>query len=158
MNYTYNDILQYVPDLKKYIKSKIKTDWWKDIVQETLLYLYIKFKTIIITDLKGLLINTGRMFMNKHITMNTRLVFSNTLESAHISTQRHNFDISGYNSSIIDDKLFNNIKTVSKLIFAPFSMQLDDMSIKEIAQQLNINENTVKTRIKRCKEHLKQGL
>ena len=159
MRYTYNDILAYVPDLKKYIKSKIKTDWWKDIVQEVLLYLYIKFKSIIITDLKGLIINTARMFINKHLTKNcSRLIFSDDITYTAVTLQKHNFVAYEYNTDLIDDNLFKNIQSVSKLIFAPFKMQLDDMSIKEIAQELNINENTVKTRIMRCKTYLKQGL
>ena len=159
MKYTYNDILSYVPDLKKYIRSKIKTDWWKDVVQEVLLYLYIKFKSIIITDLKGLIINTAKMFINKHITKNcARLVFVNELTTNVSIVQKHSFLAYEYNTDLIDDNLFKNIQSVSKLIFAPFKMQLDDMSIKEIAQELNINENTVKTRIMRCKTYLKQGL
>jgi DNA-directed RNA polymerase specialized sigma24 family protein len=158
MKYTYNDILTYLPDLKKYVKSKVKTDWWKDVVQEVLLYLYIKFKSIIITDLKGLIINTAKMFINKHISTNTRLVFVNELTTDNSMVQNHSFILSGYNVDIIDDNLFKNIQNVSKLIFAPFKMQLDDMRIKEIAQELNINENTVKTRIMRCKTYLKQGL
>lgn len=159
MKYTYNDILSYVPDLKKYIRSKIKTDWWKDVVQEVLLYLYIKFKSIIITDLKGLIINTARMFINKHITKNcTRLVFVNELTTNVSIIQKHTYVSYGYNIDLIDDNLFKNIQSVSQLIFAPFKMQLEDMSIKEIAQELNINENTVKTRIMRCKTYLKQGL
>ncbi len=158
MTYTYNNILQYVPDLKKYIRSKIKTDWWKDVVQEVLLYLYIKFKSIIITDLKGLIINTAKMFINKHFSQNNKLIYCNETTSNAICTQKHTFVTFGYNTDTIDDKLFNNIQSVSKLIFAPFKMQLDDMSIKEIAQELNINENTVKTRIMRCKTYLKQGL
>lgn len=158
MRYTYNDILTYLPDLKKYVKSKIKDDWWKDIIQEVLLYLYIKFKSLIITDLKGLLINTAKMFINKHFRNTSKIIYNDTIIDIATTNQKHIFMTSGYNTEIIDDRLYNNIKSVSKLIFTPFKMQLDDMSIKEIADELNINENTVKTRIKRCKEHLKNGL
>lgn len=158
MKYAYNDILTYLPDLKKYVKSKIKDDWWKDIIQEVLLYLYIKFKSLIITDLKGLIINTAKMFINKHFRDNTKIHYRDIISDVYTTQQKHIFITSGYNTDIIDDRLYHNIKSVSKLIFTPFKMQLDDMSIKEIAQELNINENTVKTRIKRCKEHLKNGL
>lgn len=159
MKYTYNDILTYLPDLKKYVKSKIKDDWWKDIIQEVLLYLYIKFKSLIITDLKGLIINTAKMFINKHFRNTDRMIYKDIIVESSTTHQKHIFMTSGYNTDLIDDRLYNNIKSVSKLIFTPFKMQLDDdMSIKEIAQELNINENTVKTRIKRCKEHLKNGL
>jgi len=159
MTYTYNDILYYLPDLKKYVKSKIKTSWWKDIVQEVLLYLYLKFKSLKITDLKGLILNTAKFFINKHINKNcNKLVFSNDIINTATTYQKHNFVTSGYNTEIIDDNLFNNIQSVSKLIFLPFTMQLNGMRIKEIAENLNINENTVKTRILRCKTHLKNNL
>lgn len=97
--------------------------------------------------------------VNKHITKNcARLVFVNELTTNVSIVQKHSFLAYEYNTDLIDDNLFKNIQSVSKLIFAPFKMQLDDMSIKEIAQELNINENTVKTRIMRCKTYLKQGL
>ena len=43
---------------------------------------------------------------------------------------------------------------VSHILYEPFEMQLNNISIKEISTILNINENTIKTRIKRCKEFL----
>ena len=146
MTYTYNDIILHIPDLKKYVKSKIKTDWWKDVVQDVLVYLYIKFKSSIITNLKGFILNTAKMFINKYFLRNDKkLIYSNEILSNDTSNQIHVFMRSEYNTNYIDDTLYNNIKSVSKLIFAPFKMQLDDMSIKEIAQELDINENTVKT-------------
>jgi len=161
MIHTYNDFIQYIPDLKKYVRSKIKTDWWKDVVQDTLIYLYIKFDKLIITDLKGLIINTANFFINKHFRP-SRVEYCDVTEakymfSAH-DTMKPVFKIGSWNGNDIDDKLYSNLRRVSKALFAPFEMQLNDCSVREIAMALELNENTVKTRIKRCKEFLKDGL
>lgn len=161
--YTYNDLLAYVPDLKRFVKSKIKTDWWQDVVQDTLTYLFIKFKSILIDNIKGLVINTATMFIRKH---NERMVKDRLTEelvpeksyTQKPSVQYHKFEVFGYNTAIISDRLLENLRTVSSNFMEPFNMQLNDMSIKEIATELSIPENTVKTRINRCKKYLREGL
>jgi DNA-directed RNA polymerase specialized sigma24 family protein len=161
MVYSYNDFLQYIPDLKKYVRSKIKTDTWKDVVQDTLIYLYMKFDKLIITDLKGLIINTARFFINKHFRV-SKIEYSDVLETKYMfavtDSMNPVFKIGSWNGNDIDDRLYSNIKRVSKTLMEPFEMQMNDKTVKEISQELELNENTVKTRIKRCKEFLKQGL
>lgn len=161
MIYTYDDFLQYLPDLKKYVRSKIKTDIWKDVVQDTLIYLYIKFDKLIITDLKGLIINTARFFVNKHFRT-SKIEYSDVLETKYMffvtDTMNPVFKIGSWNGNDIDDKLYSNLRRVSKTLFEPFEMQMNNKSVKEISEELELNENTVKTRIKRCKEFLKEGL
>jgi len=161
MIYTYDDFLQYLPDLKKYVRSKIKTDIWKDVVQDTLFYLYIKFDKLIITDLKGLIINTARFFVNKHFRA-SKIEYSDVLETKYMfsvtDTMNPVFKIGSWNGNDIDDKLYSNLRRVSKTLFEPFEMQMNNKSVKEISEELELNENTVKTRIKRCKEFLKEGL
>jgi len=161
MIYTYEDFLEYLPDLKKYVRSKIKTDIWKDVVQDTLIYLYIKFDKLIITDLKGLIINTARFFINKHFRV-SKLEYSDVLETKYMfavtDTMNPVFKIGSWNGNDIDDKLYSNLRRVSKTLFEPFEMQMNNKSVKEISEELELNENTVKTRIKRCKEFLKEGL
>jgi DNA-directed RNA polymerase specialized sigma24 family protein len=68
------------------------------------------------------------------------------------------FKIGDWNSYRVDDNLFANLRRVSKTLLEPFEMQLNDRTIKEIAHDLDLNENTVKTRIKRCKEALRENL
>jgi DNA-directed RNA polymerase specialized sigma24 family protein len=43
MVYTYSDFLPFMTDLKKYVRSKVKTDSWKDVVQDTMVCLYMRF-------------------------------------------------------------------------------------------------------------------
>lgn len=161
MVYTYNDFTPYISDLKKYVRSKIKTDWWKDIVQDTLVYLFVQFDKLIITNLKGLILNTANFFINKHFRT-SKMSYCDIQETkfmyALTDNQNPIFKIGQWNGNNIDDKLYNNLRKVSKLLFAPFEMQLNDKTIAEIAEELELNQNTVKTRLKRCKEILKEGL
>jgi len=158
MTYTYSDFYPYIPDLKKYIRSKIKTDHWEDILQDTLLYLFIKFDKLIITNLKGLLINTARFFINQHFK-GTKIKFDDINLCYNVSDKINPvFMIDHWNANEITDQLYRNLRTIKKQLLEPFNLQLNGNSIKEISQQLNINENTVKTRIKRAKEYLKQNL
>lgn len=157
MNYTYNDFIQYIPELKRYVRSKVKSDWWEDIVQETLTYLFIKFKTIVITNIRGILINTARFFIQKHYAEKRNVTFISNYDVFLLSINpAPQLMISEYNSCEISDNLYMNIKNVSKVLLIPFKMQMDNMSIKEIAYELNISETAVKTRLKRCKEYLKK--
>jgi len=158
--HSYNDCLQYIPDLKKYVKSKVLTDIWKDVVQDTLIYLHFKFDTLQITDLKGLMINTSNFFIQKYYKKikNNKIDYIEKIETNISANFKCNFDIDNYNSYYIDDQLLKNIKNTSKTLFIPFEMQLNGLSIKDIAEELKCNENTVKTRISRCKEKLKTGL
>lgn len=159
MIYTYNDFLQYLPDLKKYVRSKIKTDWWEDVVQDTMIYLHLKFEKLIITDLRGLIFNTANFFINKHFRV-SRIDYTDVVETKYMyaASEATNpvFKIGNWNGNDIDDKLYSNLRRVSKTLFTPFEMQLNDKTVKEIATELELNENTVKTRIKRCKEFLKK--
>lgn len=155
MQYQYNDCLEHIPALKTYVQTKIKTHHWKDVVQDTLVYLFLKFDTIEVTNIKGLLINTSNFFIQKHYTAikkDTKIEnIKNTL-SLNISPD---VKIGKYNSYLIDDSLFNSINTVSKSLLIPFQLQLNGYSIQEISDKLNTKENTIKTRIRRCKGILK---
>ena len=161
MTYTYDDFLMYVPDLRNYVRSKVKTDWWKDIVQDTLVYLFIKFDKLIISNLKGLIINTANFFINKHFG-SRKILYYDIPETKYLYnlTEHMNpvFKIGVWNSSGIDDRLYQNLRKVSKALFVPFEMQMNDVRVRDIAIELQLNENTVKTRIKRCKEMLREGI
>jgi RNA polymerase sigma factor (sigma-70 family) len=157
MTYNYSDFFEHIPDVKNYIRSIIKTDDYKDVLQDTLLYLFIKFDTLIITNLKGLLFNTARFYINKHLNR-TKIRFDDIDLCYNVSnTDRHIFKIDHWNANEIDDQLLRNLKSIKKDLYQPFDMQVNGKTVKEISQKLNINENTVKTRIKRAKEYLKDN-
>lgn len=160
MEISYDNCLQYIPDLKRYVKSIINTSESDDIVQDTLLYLYLKFDDINVTNVKGLLINTSKFFIKKHLSLNAKLntceISDNDINIFHINNA--NIRIGKYNSILIDDTLFTNINRVSKSLFIPFQMQVNGYSIQDIVNELKENENTIKTRIRRCKLILKDNL
>ena len=159
MIYTYNDFLPFIPDLKLYVKSKVKSDWWEDVVQDTMIYLFIKFDKLIITNLKGLIFNTANFFINKHYRT-SKIEYSDVIETKYMysvtDSMNPTFKLGNWNGNNIDDKMYSNLRKVSKTLFQPFEMQMNNSSIKDIAVKLQLNENTVKTRIKRCKEFLKE--
>lgn len=142
----------YLDDLKRYIKSKCyDISYCDDILQDTLLYLYLNYKNIHITNPKGLLFNTCKFFINKYQTF---IIYEDYKTNMYV-TMSCSINVNyTYNSFNIDDKLLNIITNINKDLFIPFKMQLETYSIKEIANILNIPENTVKTRIFRCKKEL----
>lgn len=161
MIHKYSDFYQYIPDLKRYVKSKIKTDISNDIIQDTMLYLFIKFDKLIITDLKGLMFNTSNFFINKHFSKRNKIEYTdNILKYMYNITETQNptFKIGIWNSNEIDDKLYKNLRKVSKKLLIPFEMNINnDNSIKEIAKELNLTENAVNMRILRCKKYLQEN-
>ncbi len=152
---TYEDFLPYMDDLKKYVRSKVKTDQQQDVIQDTVLYIFLKYETLVITNIKGLLINTSNFFINKHFNTKEKIYDISYLYPMYESV-KPKFYIDNYNSQSIDDNLYKNLKSISKTLLEPLELQLEHKSIKDIAKSLNLNENTVKTRIKRAKEYLKK--
>jgi RNA polymerase sigma-70 factor (ECF subfamily) len=150
--YKYKDCLQYIPDLTRYIKQKIKTDDYKDILQDTLLYIYINFENKKITNLKGYMFNACRFFILKYFRdRNKQVIYSGELNITNTAI----INLCGYNSIELDDKLLNSIKSIDKKYLKPFELQLTGYSLSEISKELCLNINTVKTRINRCKIKLK---
>jgi DNA-directed RNA polymerase specialized sigma24 family protein len=158
MNYSFEDLLRYIPDLKSYVKAKTQSDFWEDIVQDTLTYLFIKFEKISVTDLKGLLINTSNFFINKHFAKQNKYTYCAIVEDQFSVQPNIKYTVTGYNTYNISDELYNNLHSVSKQLFRPFEMKLEGMPVKDIAKELNLNENIVHKRIKRCKEYLKKNV
>jgi DNA-directed RNA polymerase specialized sigma24 family protein len=146
----------YLQDLKFYLKRKIKSDWWEDVYQETLCYIYSNKRPIILSNPKGYLINTANFFINKHYDYINKWQ-TEGVEKVNIKISSNvMFDTStGFNGFLIDDKLFNKLQTIPGDLYTPLRMQMEEQSIKNIADELGLNENTVKTRIKRAKEYLK---
>jgi hypothetical protein len=68
MKYKFSEVLKNKDIMIRYIKSYIKCDDWKDVYQEAMLYMYIKFDTIVITNIKGLCLNTCKFFIKKYFT------------------------------------------------------------------------------------------
>ncbi len=156
MTFTNADLLLHIPDLKKYVKKKVKTDEWKDVVQDTLSYLVIKLEYLKVTNLLGLIINTSDFFIKEYYKKLNKLLYIENYDCYNLCVEpNHRILISGLDSTLINDRIYNNINSVSESLYVPFMMQLKDISLTEIAFELKLNVNTVKTRIRRCKEYLR---
>lgn len=158
MQRRYEDCLEFIPELKRYVKKQVGGCEWEDVVQDTLLYLYLKFDDIEVTNIKGLLINTSIFFIKKHLTNCNKINTCDIDNIKQYNFNNANIKIGQYNSILIDDLLFKSINNVSKSLFIPFQMQLNGYSMQDIAKELKTNENTVKTRIRRCKTVLKDNI
>lgn len=146
------EIIKYIPHLKRYVKSKVKTVYWEDVVQETLLYLLLKIDNIEITNTKGLLFNTANFFISKSRNNRETVPLNNNDK---ITNFNGSVIKNKYNTYILDDKIFCKLLKVDKKHLKKFVLQINGYSIKEISVMCNCNENTVKTHIKRCKDYLK---
>lgn len=135
-----DEILKYKQDLINYVRSKIHNDDWQDVVQDTLMYLCIKVDDIKITNTKGLIINTGRFFVNNY--------FKPTKPTVNI-TEKETVDIS---------YIINHFGNIDKTQLKPFLMSVYGYKIKDIAKILKVNENTIKTRIRACRNKLRNEL
>jgi len=146
------EIIKYIPDLKKYVKSKIKNSYFEDVVQETLLYLLLKIDNIKVTNMKGLLFNTANFFISKARNNKVNVELTDNLK---IQNFKCEINYNSYNTFLLCDEVYNKLLTVNKMYLNKLIMQLNGYSIKEIALIQKCNENTVKTHIKRCKDYLK---
>lgn len=147
-----SDIIKHIPDLKRYVHSKIQSNFWADdIIQETLLYLLLKIDNIKVTNLKGLVLNTANFFISKY---RNKRHYNNEIPDKIIEFKGE-INLNDFNTYILDDTIYNKLLTVNKEYFNKFILQIHGYSIKEIAIMNNMNENTVKTQIKRCKDYLK---
>ena len=156
--YVFDDVIPHLKELKIYIRTKVNTEWVEDIIHDTMLYLFLKWDQLIITNLKGFLFNTSNFFIKKWY-FNQKRYCSVTLDD--VNTTTYTF-IQEYGNNApeftVSDKLYYNLRTVSTNLLVPFQMQMEDKSIKEIAKDMELSENVIKTRISRCKTYLKQGL
>lgn len=124
----------------------------EDIFQDVLIYLWNKPETFINYP-KTYINNLGKWIAIKYKSENTLHLddFSN-LKCNNISVFNSE---SGWNLFEIDDNIFNKLNNIPKKYLDPLILKiLDKKSIKEISIELKLNENTVKTNIKRAKEYL----
>lgn len=135
-----DEILKYERDLINYVRSKIHNDDWQDVVQDTLMYLCIKVNDINITNTKGLVLNTGRFFVNTYFKPKKEI--QNIIE-------KESIDIS---------YILKHFTNIDKTQLKPFLMSVYGYKIKDIANILKINENTIKTRIRACRNKLRNEM
>lgn len=146
------DIVKFIPDLKRYVRSRLNSDIWvEDVVNETLLYLLSKINDIEITNLNGLILNTSNFFISKYR--------NNKIYNNDIPEEIVNFngivELNKLNTYNLDDKMYSKLLSANKVHLHKLTLQIMGYSIKEISEIYKTNENTTKTHIKRCKDYLK---
>lgn len=145
----------YFDIVKKTIYKKVKNNQdVDDIFQDIIIYLWCKPEIDIIYP-KTFIYNATKWYISKYKynnDLNIDDLNENNIDNS--SGVIFNSEI-GWNINEIDDNLYNKLKTCPKKLLEPFIHQiLNDMSIKDISIELNMNENTVKTNIKRAKIYL----
>lgn len=141
---------------KRTIVKKIKNNQdAEDIFQDIIIYLWSKPETEI-THPKTFLYNAVNWYISKY-------KFNNDLNIDDIDDNMQNFNRVILNSEIgwniyeIEDSFYSRLKTCPKKYIDPLVYHIiEGMSIKEISCKMSMNQNTVKTNIKRAKEYLKK--
>lgn len=139
-------ITQHLDNVKKYINSCVKNNQDReDILQDTLLYVLTNQHKYKITNYKGFILNSAKFFIYKYYNKKINIDFTSDIKDE-------------ASDEIIEDHLIESINCISKLLIRPFLLQLEGESIDNISVILKTNPNTIKTRIKRCKEQLKEEI
>lgn len=136
--------------LNKQLKNKLDAE---DTFQEILIYLWNKEETIIKFP-KTYFYTLAKWFAIKHKPEPTEDIDN------HLNIKSNNLSImfsseTGWNLYEIDDNVYSKLKKIPNKYLEPLMLKImDKKSIKQISDELKINENTVKTNIKRAKEFL----
>ncbi len=128
----------------------------QDTYQEILIYLFLKEETEI---------KYPKAYLYKicisHIIKRGNTVRTEELEDTiTIGPKVVLSSDSGWNEYEFDDRMMNRLKSIPGALYEPLALQVfDNLSISQIAVRLALNENTVKTNIRRAKLYLKsEGL
>lgn len=141
--------------IKSILNKKIKcNEDANDIYQEIMIMLFLK-EEIIINFPKTYLANLTNWFIIKH-KKNNNIELNDNI---HINPSINFNSKDGWNIYDIDDNLLERLESIPKELYKPLSMQIfDNLSVKEICNELKINENTIKTRIRRAKIYLRANI
>lgn len=148
----FNQILPYTKDLEKYLKTKIKTDQWQDIYQDTICYLLIQSNKQIG---KGFVITAAKFFISKwHQREKKWQTGLNNIDT--IYNQTLIFDTStGFNGFEIDDKMLNKINKVKIEDWRLIQLQLEfGLKLEQISEMTGQSVGCIKSKLKRIKNQL----
>lgn len=145
---------QHYNYVKVFLKKNIKNiQDQEDIFQEVLIYLWNKPETPIQYH-KTYLYTLTKWFITKYKPESTKCIDDYSNIKCNNLSIAFSSEI-GWNLYEIEDSVYKRLKTIPKKYLDPLLLKvLDKKSIKEISTELMINENTVKTNIKRAKEYL----
>lgn len=146
-------IRPYFKFIQKTLNKNIKNpDDAKDVFQEMMIYLHLK-KEAEIKHPKTYLHKLCCWYAIKKKSSDK----TEDLEDRVLIGPKVVFNSdSGWNGYEIDDGLMTRLGTIPGTLYEPLALQVfDNMSIHQIAVKLGLNENTVKTNIRRAKIFLR---
>jgi len=155
-NDTYNDVLKYV------IFKCNNLDDVNDIVQETYIELFKMMKKQDIEDIKAYIIGIAKNKLKKHYSlMNVikTIFISNSVDDEEINNiVQSNFDLENHVfENITKDEIWDYLNHKNNLIAKIFYLYYaEDITIKEIAKELTLNESTVKNHLYRTLKELNE--
>ena len=154
------EIKSYNDDLQNYIKSRIKNDGWKDVYQDTIVYL-LSQEDKEVSNLKGYILNAGRFFVYNYFNRQKKTIkyVAEYSEKNVPVVDIENVKVGNIDYGKFDDKqitVIGNANRSGKSMF--LEMIASGFSNKEIAMTFEMNENTLRTRLNRMKNDNKRAI
>jgi len=155
-NETYNDVLKYV------IFKCNNLDDVNDIIQETYIELFKMLQKQKIHNIKPFIIGIAKNKLKKYYSLKTKIkdLFINKSidDDEMVNTLSNNFDLEKeILNKITKEEIWKYLKnkdtTVAKIFYLYYG---EDITIKEIASELKLNESTVKNHLYRTLKELNE--
>jgi len=151
---TYNDVLKFV------IFKCHNLDDVNDIVQETYIELFKMMNKQDIEDAKSYIIGIAKNKLKKHYSVINKIktiFISSSIDDEEISNiAQSNFNLENHVfTKITKEEIWHYLRNKNPLIAKIFYLYYgEDITIKEIAKELKLNESTVKNHLYRTLKEL----
>ena len=153
----------YYPKLKVMFSKKIKDEQEvEDVIQDTMLRVYTKYSTY--DDKYALstwLYTVANSVLNSHFRSKSRQPALSYAKELYDNTYTESFD-SPENILVAQEQanaINNSLKKLSGDFLEVYTMKdAEGMSLKSISEQLDVPINTVKSRLKRARDLVKENL
>ena len=155
-NDTYNDVLKYV------IFKCNNLDDVNDIVQETYIELFKMMNKQDIEDPKPYIMGIAKNKLKRYYSLMNKIksiFISNSIDDEEISNiAQNNFDLENHIfEKITKDEIWKYLRNKNTLIAKIFYLYYaEDITIKEIAKELKLNESSVKNHLYRTLKELNE--
>lgn len=153
-----HQIISYQNKLQRFAYSLVTDrDEALDLVQETYLKAisyreklsdYSNLRVWVMTIMKNIFINNYRRKNKSRDIINEKIAIAKSLDSGFESTE----------SYYMQNEINKSVDSLNEELKKPFMMYVDGFKYREIADELNINIGTVKSRIHTARQRLMENL
>lgn len=153
-----HQIIGYQNRLQRFAYSLVSDrDEALDLVQETYLKAisykeklsdYSNLRVWVMTIMKNIFINNYRRKSKARDIINEKMAIAKNLDSGFESTE----------SYYTQNEIYKSVNNLNNELKKPFIMYVDGFKYREIADELNINIGTVKSRIHTARQRLMESL